>query len=216
MELINDITKENLKISSETEINELVENMKTLAAQVSNSTDETRKEFYYLVGYAIAENGNIFKKVFPDDNIYKKIALQLGKSTTTIYRCHQFYNKFKDDFTKVKGLSWRKIVREHLPEVPNITQIPDATIIKTDLVNLQKSFNYLKNHRYFLNTFLVVNSNPNIFYIVGTKDFNFVNTPSVIISSNESSSVLTGIQNNLEAKNLTVDFREEVNNDESE
>jgi hypothetical protein len=216
MELINEITKESLKISSETEINKLIEGMKTLAAQVSNSTDETKKEFYYLVGYSIEENKEVFKKVFPNDNIYKKIALQLGKSDSTIYRCHQFYKKFKNDFSKARGLTWRKIVREYLPEVPNITQVPDAVIIKSDLVNLQKSFNYLKNHKYFLNTFLVVNSKPNMFYIVGTKDFNFVNSSSVIIPPEEADNILAGIRNNLEAKNLTVDIREEVNNDESE
>ncbi|MEM3828480.1 MAG: hypothetical protein QXP36_04615, partial [Conexivisphaerales archaeon] len=184
-EEILEVELENLVASSEEEINSVIEALNTIKAEINTTNEVQRKRLYYMIGYAIEKNKEIFEKVFPNENIYKKVALAIGKSASTVYRCHQYFKKYptNEEFKSSLIFTWREICKT-LPEAPVDNVDPDTVIFKCKMQDLQQVFSYFRNHKYFLAVLYVTDSVPNVFYVVGSKEFSqVVPNSSVVLSS---------------------------------
>lgn len=96
-------------IQQDTEFLQLVNEIKQILVEHEFMSRWTLIEGYHAAGELISHN-----KQYDVSSIAKS----LGKSTRTIQRCVQFYDKYPDlnKLPEGKNTSWRMIVNKYLPE----------------------------------------------------------------------------------------------------
>jgi hypothetical protein len=171
-----------------------------------STSERSRVKAYYVLGYAIHKNLPFFKKFIPEENLYKKVALILNKSYSTIYRCRQFYEKYPDpnQHKEIFNYTWREIVK-NLPKVPVEDITADILIIRDiPLINLQKAFNYLRNHKYFLMGFYTIKTTPVTHGIVASKDMTIYDNLDKVVTYDEFNAEMKLLQQSLKDKSIKI------------